>query len=149
MAGVNASLERGALGGLDMILDVVLDEDKYDVLDVDDTRGGRDDVVVFVLISETEGVAAFFSGTIVFAVAFSIVCFSGMFFSVGASIEVFFSTMTGAAGGTVSEEDSSSFCVSCTVVCGNDSLMTSGIFSSSFFSSSTSILSSSGSSSSS
>ena len=104
MAGVNASLERGALGGLDMILDVVLDEDKYDVLDVDDTRGGRDDVVVFVLISETEGVAAFFSGTIVFAVAFSIVCFLGMFFSVGASasIEVFFSTMTGAEGGLCS-----------------------------------------------
>ena len=88
-----------------MILDVVLDEDKYDVLDVDDTRGGRDDVVVFVLISETDGVAAFFSGTIVFVVvvAFSIVGCFGAVFAVGAS--VFFSTTTVVSVGSVSEED--------------------------------------------
>ena len=160
IAGVNASFERGALGGLDIILDVVLDEDRFDDLDVDDKIGGRDDVVVIVLISETDGVAAelFFSDTIVAVVAFaSIDCFCTTD-SVDASkvkdlSEIFFSTTAGAAEvvvvGTVSdkEEDFSGSLISGTsivaIVCDDvDSSMLEIFFSSVFLSSSTSILSS-------
>ena len=161
IAGVNASFERGALGGLDIILDVVLDEDRFDDLDVDDKIGGRDDVVVIVLISETDGVAAelFFSDTIVAVVAFaSIDCFC--ITAVDASkakglSEIFFSTTAGAAEvvvvGTVSdkEEDFSGSLISGTsivaIVCDDDDVDSSMLeifFSSVFLSSSTSILSS-------